>query len=303
MNTQEQRANNANGKIEESIKELIGIYKSTPTLFLEEKQLHNEFDRIIKSKLHEEEKKIDIQFSTHESYKEETVIFPLIMNEYPTVNHYRRIKKSDDKEDEISFQEYYNETDEKGSPGSLDFVVLDKEWVKNIKLENYNQYNVAVNKDVDSRKLFFEKNQDSVKKSRFLVTVEFKYLHYGKYIKSWDELNLPINDKSTKSAIEKIIGGIEEDSFKQIREKSPFGHVVYFNSYIPINNDNLNQIIVSISKSIIEQMKKVKDEIGSETNLKVWFTQGGLPNRFKKDRYTDIPNEIFPILFGDNKCI
>jgi len=274
------KADIINTYFESGINELINKFKSAPTIFLEEKQIHNEFDRIIKSIVPAGEQIAHIKFSS----SDQTVPFPLLMNEYTTVNHYMRIKntkKNDDvvEETKLSFQNTYNVN---GSPGSMDYVFLDKEWIEKLDFEDISSdgdkktiikvspYNIAVNKDVRARRRFQEKL-----KSRFLVTCEFKFYHYGDHVKSWDELNLNVGDDSIKSASETIKIGILEDSYKQLNENPLYAHVVYFNSRTPIDGKSLDKLMNEIKAEI----PKVSN---NQTSLKIWFIQGGLPNRFNK---------------------
>lgn len=277
MHESNEKIEKLNGYVEQSIRELIREFKSYPTLYLEEQHLHNKFDSIIRKAIPAESQMTHLRISSN---SDQTVPFPMIMNEYTTVNHYKRKIDKNNVEGEMSFQKCYNEKGE-GSPGSLDYVFLDDEWVKIINITKSNPYNVAVNKDAESR---IEARNESLQ-IRFLATIEFKYFHYGKLIKSWDEEEKNIEKYSVTALTGRVQKEILEDSYKQINEKSPNAHVVYFNSYIPLDKESLNKIRLYLEK----ELKKVDL---SQTKLKVWYSQGGLPNRFN---YSEEINE--PLLF------
>ena len=99
----------------------------------------------------------------------------------------------------------------------------------------------------------------------------------GEIIKSWDELERDISDSSIKSAIETITKEIQTDANKLMNEGAPFSHIVYFNTKIPIGKNDIEDISKNIHKSFKNQ---------NNSELKIWYAQGGIENRFKNKTYT-----------------
>lgn len=258
------KAEEANGFVEEALKELCETFRESATLFLEEKHLHNEFDQILRTKIKEgedeedEEKKINVTATTKKENDVAGVEFPLIMNEYKTVYHYSR-----DRDFEIR--------GDGSRAGSLDYVWLWDEWVED------NSYCTAVNKDVDFR--CGEKGERDT--DRYLVVVEFKFDHYAKYMKTADGNKIKTDDQdetgrqkgSRESAMKTMKDDLPLDLNKVDNEEPVFGHVVYFNSQFPLKRD-------CVEKAFKEDLKPKKPR---GTWIKLWYTQGGVRTRFSKE--------------------
>ena len=250
-------ADKANEYVEKAIKKLIECFMDSPTIYLEEKHLHNEFDRILR-RIIPENKQTALAESGIKGFP--SVPFPVLMNEYATVYRY---KSSED------FKAWYPD---EGNTGSLDYVILDPEWINKIN------YNTAVNKDETTRKKVRDNKENVLSPNRFLVTIEFKYLHYGELKKSWNiNKNFP-SDKSKNSAIDTIIKELKRDINKQLNESPPYAHAVYFNSKI-----NLKEEDIKIIQDKIQEHIKNKSDYSN--NLKIWYAQGGVSWRFGKDAH------------------
>ncbi|MDF3818713.1 hypothetical protein P3G55_02310 [Leptospira sp. 96542] len=222
---------------------LIEKFMNQPTIFLEEKHLHNEFDRIIKDLLLTE------QLPTHSKTKDGHD-FPIVMNEYTTISKFKK---------EDSFQMVYEDD---GHPGSIDYVMLDENWIQK------NTYLTCVNKDEDSRKLTRKLSENP-----YLVSVEFKFLHFGKEYKSYDELqnSKEIFKETKESRLKKIKKEILEDACKQLHEIVPSPNVVYFNSELPLPEEE--------TLGLLKEIKKTLDA----KNLTLWYAQAGVSYRFKTE--------------------
>ena len=178
-------AKKADGVVETALTELCKRFCESPTRFLEEKHLHNEFDRILKGLV------LETNLVSETSDKQK---FPLIMNEYTTVHHYSR---------QGSFEV---KLDNKGWPGSLDYVWLRDEWVRT------NSYCTAVNKDADFRRgEEGEGKGDPHDTDRYLVVVEFKFDHYAKYMATMDKKKNDDKGKPRQSSITSALKKMEKD--------------------------------------------------------------------------------------------
>jgi len=274
--------------IDESIVELIDRFLTVPTLFLEEKHLHNEFDKIVKEKINkncfksdsriiEIDKKSNILFTkTKDNQK-----FPILMNEYATVNRYLRKNK---------FKTKLN-NEKRSHTGSLDYVLLNPKWV------NKNDYITCVNKDEKLRKKARKNEKENKVVNRFLIAIEFKYAHLDKQIKTADENRHALTDSSINSCYNKVIDEIKTDCNKLINEGAIYNHMVYFNSEKPLKKTGKD----------FEQktsIKKLKEDINNVyknycENLKIWYVQAGIETRFKENDKYPIEN-IEPIFNNEN---
>jgi len=259
----------ANKYVEDAIDDLINRFIKTPTIFLEEKHLHNEFDRILRDVMTKEKETITKNVRGREG-DDCLIPFPILMNEYATVNKY---KASD------NYEETYNEPGKNGHTGSLDYVIINPEWLENDAVT----YNVAVNKNETTRNL--ARNDESLP-NRFLVTVEFKFLHYAEKYISWDRVNHEgqPNARSMNSAVNTIKCEMEKDINKQLHENPAYAFVVYFNSKINLNEDSINQL-----KGYIENYIQANNH---SCSLVVRYVQAGVPWRFDNlNRQFSIPDE------------
>ena len=274
-------AKDANGYVENAIQELFRLFKDSPTIYLEEKHLHNEFDRILRRIIPEEE---HTAFAISGRDDSSIVPFPVLMNEYATVNKYSRIEEFKEK---LNFNR---------STGSLDYVVLRPDWIKEV------DYNTAVNKNEKNRKISRDNGDNG---NRFLVTIEFKYSHYDKFRKSLDDKSIKINragsryNKSIKALKKKIVQGMKSDINKLINENADFAHVLYFNSDLDLNSaiddngeriDKIKEITEGNTVDMIKGIKSYIDEKkesngNKKTIFKVWYAQGGVNWRFGEDSH------------------
>jgi hypothetical protein len=121
------------------------------------------------------------------------------------------------------------------------------------------------------------------KRNRYLYTIEFKYLHAAAFYKSYDEEKKDINEDTVKSRIKNIKKEMFPDIFKQINEKSPNIHVIYFNSDIPIPKEKIKNLLEEILKDDL-----VKEKLMPEQVVRIWYVQSGIKERFKdgKDSYS-----------------
>ena len=266
-------ASEANNLVEAALKSLCENFIESPTLFLEEKHLHNEFDRILRKKI---EDKINITATTNDD-----VEFPLIMNEYATVHHYSR---------DSWFEEPMDKKEKEGwGSGSLDYVWLWDEWVEG------NSYCTAVNKDADFRR--GDKGEGvEHDTTRYLVVVEFKFDHYAKYMATMDKKKNDDQGKpwqsSINSALKKMEEDLQHDRNKIVNEEPPFGHVVYFNSRIPLDKPGVKKVLKAVKESKGGEKRKRKENPPKEkgTKITLWYMQGGVETRFpsrsqKKDEF------------------
>lgn len=164
-------AADANKVVVDAIKELISTFTRNPTLFLEEAHLHATFDAIMKRK---------ISHWWTETIDREP--FPLLMNEYTTVNHYRQ-----------SAGTFVIQNEPGTSAGSIDYVVMDRNWVAGHK------YIDCVNKTADRRRIYQPSTGD-----RYWVTAEFKFLHFAESLLTLDEQGRPPEKGSIKSVEENM---------------------------------------------------------------------------------------------------
>ncbi len=243
-------AGKANELVKAALKSLCETFRESATLFLEEKHLHNEFDRILKGLVLE--KKQVAETKTSDKQK-----FPLIMNEYATVHHYSR---------DSWFEEPMDKKEKEGwGSGSLDYVWLWDKWVSK------NSYCTAVNKDVRYRS--GDKGEGvEHDTTRYLVVVEFKFDHYAKYMATMDKKKNDDQGKpwqsSITSALNKMKKDMQTDLNKVDNEKPVFGHVVYFNSRIPLKSPCVNSLL-----------KNMKPKNPKGTKITLWYMQGGVETR------------------------
>ncbi|GBF44529.1 hypothetical protein LPTSP2_38320 [Leptospira ellinghausenii] len=224
-----------------AIEILNSNYLFKPSVYLEEKHLHNDFDAIIKKRMN------DLNFplttKTLDGYE-----FPILMNEYVTINKYKR----------SDFFETINE--ERSSPAKLDYVILDPNWI------NKNKYITCVNKYEPERGTIREKNEIP-----FFVSVEFKFLHFGKEYKLIDSSknSLAFFEENKASKKVRIKKEILADATKQINERIPIPNVAYFNSEVPLPKAEIETILLDVKNTF------------KNTQLALWYSQGGITHRFK----------------------
>lgn len=246
---------------ESSIYFLLDKFKTNPTIYLEEKHIHNEFDRIFRENY---PKDLPTLMLTKDN-----INFPIFMNEYSTFHKY--------KADEF-FLKTYDEINGVNT-GSLDFVVLDPNWISN------NDYISCVNKDESSRKTIREQFI-KLNNSPFLVTIEFKFMHFTD--------NQGFNNGTENSKLESILADIIGDSWKQIHENARLSYVVYFNTVFPIKSVNIQKLLSSkINRMTNEEerfwfkptqnnepiRKSDSDPSISQRNLKIFYTQAGVQGK------------------------
>jgi len=212
-----------------------------PSVYLEEKHLHNDFDAIIKKKMNDFN--FQIITKTKDGYE-----FPILMNEYVTINKYKR-------------SDFFTSINaERSSPAKLDYVILDPNWI------NKNNYITCVNKYEPERVTIRKKNEIP-----FLVSVEFKFLHFGKEYKLIDNLknSLAFFEETKASRKVRIKKEILADARKQMNERIPISNVAYFNSEVPLPIAEIETILLDVKNSF------------KNSQLALWYTQGGITQRFK----------------------
>ncbi|EKJ86156.1 hypothetical protein CLV96_3925 [Leptospira meyeri] len=224
-----------------AIENLNSNYLSRPSIYLEEKHLHNEFDKIIK------EMTVDFNFplitKTFDGHE-----FPIFINEYVTINKYKR---SDSYE---SINQY------RSNPAKLDYVILDPNWI------NKNKYIACVNKHEPERGTIRKNNEIP-----FLVSIEFKFLHFGRKYKSFDNSknSLSFLEETKTSRKDRIKKEMIADATKQVKEGIPMPNVVYFNSEIPLPITDIKTILLDVKSTF------------KNSQLALWYSQGGITQRFK----------------------
>lgn len=259
------RAKILNSIVDKAIQKTINNFLTQPTVYLEEKQLHNEFDRVFRKELKKQKNELTkIDFadfvetkkttSECEDYSFNAYKFPTFMNEYTT-----RESCSTNK----------NNKNNKKHSGSIDFVVLDPEWIQK------NDYPTAVNKTSDVRKKC-RKDETDIEHSRYLVTIEFKYTHFAKIFITTDkrtDKEKKFTDNNLKKFFDnEILKSTINDINKQIPENSPFMHVVFFNSEKELGEKLINEF---------EEKVKSEITISNKSKLKIWYCQAGVSERFK----------------------
>ena len=273
MSSNEKRdkpAEKADGVVEIALTKLCKRFCGSPTRFLEEKHLHNEFDQILRELVRN-----DNRFSeTVET--EDKIEFPLIMNEYATVHHYSR---------DSFFEEPMDDKDkeERWGSGSLDYVWLWDKWV------GTNSYCTAVNKDADFRR--GEKGEGKGNPhdtDRYLVVVEFKFDHYASYMATMDKKNNDDKGKpwqsSITSALEKMKKDMQTDLNKVCHEEPPYGHVVYFNSRIPLPEQMDEASHSKEEPTSVSDVFNTLKQPRANHQIMLWYAQGGVKNRFNDEQ-------------------
>ncbi|TGM78624.1 hypothetical protein EHR04_02365 [Leptospira levettii] len=224
-----------------AIEILNSNYLFKPSVYLEEKHLHNDFDAIIKKKM--KDLNFPLTTKTLDGYE-----FPILMNEYVTINKYKR-------------SDYFDTINEdRSSPAKLDYVIFDPNWI------NKNNYITCVNKYEPERAQIREKNEIP-----FFVSVEFKFLHFGKEYKSFDnpKNSLAFFEDTKASRKVRIKKEIVADAKKQLNERIPIPNVVYFNSEVPLPIAEIETILLEVKNTF------------KNTQLALWYSQGGITQRFK----------------------
>lgn len=182
--------------LEEKVGILIEKFLSQPYNFFHEKEIHSVFFNLCRE-----------QFG-RANPNDEQIEIDLFRQEYDTIWLYRHPKKDELSSSEKFSKKYESSGTTRATTGVIDFVILNKDFVKN------HTWLTGINKDEKGRKEI--RCMDITNKPIIDIGIEFKMAHITK------------NKSISNSAIKNLEEGLLEDCRKLAQELIPYACVLGF---------------------------------------------------------------------------
>ncbi len=220
-----------------------------PTIWLEERHLHNRFAQLLRVAATDLPDVVPTLGG---------VPFPTLLNEYATINHYRR---DDGFVRALHLYGRRKTGEDRGwTSGSVDFALLDPAWLAK------HPYTVAVNKDARVR--FYISRTESA--ARYLAMAEVKHFHFAQLCKKYDLHGHNPSAASRGALLRKMRAAARADLNKLRHEGAPVQCLLIANSELALTRDEVQAWLAEITAP-------------GDAQLSIWYMQGGYLTRFNRD--------------------